>query len=311
MNMPHDMNDKIVLITGASSGLGVATALSLAERGAEVLMVCRNRVRGNFMRMGVTEYATGRPPAIFFADLSSQAQIHVLADQIRRTYSRIDVLINNAGAVFANRELTEDGIEKTLATNYLAPFLLTRLLLDLLCAAPAGRIVNVASRSYSESLDFTNLQGERHYNVLAVYRQAKLCNILFTYELAKRLKGTSVTANCLTPRPTVTRIGSDIKGSAALYFWLIKRIPFMSEFPERGADTHVYVASSLDLEGISGRFYRNSHEERTKPIPYDAAIAVKLWEISEELCTRSICSDSAQQRQTQDNLIQSGRHEQN
>src|SRR5579864_6813692 len=125
MKASQDMNDKVVLITGASSGLGLATALLLAERGAEIVMVCRDEIRGNFMRKGIAEYATARPPAVFFADLSSQGQIHILADQIHRSYARIDVLINNAGAIFAARELTEDGVEKTLAINHLAPFLLT------------------------------------------------------------------------------------------------------------------------------------------------------------------------------------------
>jgi retinol dehydrogenase 14 len=292
MKALQDMHDKVVLITGASSGLGVATALLLAERGAEVVMVCRDGVRGNFMRKGVAEHATGRAPAIFFADLTLQEQIHILADQIRRSYSHIDVLINNAGAVFAAREFTEDGVEKTLALNYLAPFLLTRLLLDLVLAAPAGRVVNVASQSHSNSLDFANLQGERHYNFFAAYNRSKLCNILFTYELARRLSGTSVTSNCLSPGPTLTRIGDNMRGWPALFPRLLKQIPLLSEHPKRGAHTHVYVASSPDLDGISGRFFFRCHEARTKPITYDAAIAAKLWEISEGLCARSICSES-------------------
>lgn len=292
MKVTQDMTDKIVLITGASSGLGVATALLLAERGAEIVMVCRDGIRGNFMRKGVAEYATGRPPAVFFADLSSQVQIDILADQIRRSYARIDVLINNAGAVFTARELTENGIEKTLAINHLAPFLLTGLLLDLLCVAPAGRVVNVASLSHGDSLDFANLQGERSYNSFASYRRSKLCNILFTYELARRLRSTSVTANCLSPGSTLTRIGSDAKGSSVLLWRFLRRIPFASVYPEQGARTHAYVASSPDLDGVSGRFFRRCREERTKPITYDAAIAAKLWEISEGLCTRSIYRES-------------------
>src|SRR3984957_15256963 len=141
------MDGKIVFITGASSGVGGAAALFLAERGAEIVMVCRDPIRGNFMRKGVAEYASGRPPTLFIADLSSQEEIHVLADQICSRFPHIDVLINIAGAVFEHRELTADAVEKTLAVNYLAPFLLSNLLLDLVQAAPAGRIVNVASQA--------------------------------------------------------------------------------------------------------------------------------------------------------------------
>ena len=292
MKASQDMDDKVVLITGAGSGVGLATALLLAERGAEVVMVCRDRIRGNFMRKAVVEYASARPPALFFADLSSQGQIHILADQIHRSYDHIDVLINNAGAVFAARELTDEGMERTLAVNHLAPFLLTKLLLDLVRLAPAGRIVNVASQIYSGSLDFVNLQSERRYNFFAAYCRSKLCNILFTYELARRLSGTAITANCLSPGPTITHIGDNMRGWPALLPRLLKQIPFVSEYPERGARTHVYVASSPDLDGISGRFFLNFREARTKPITYDAAIAAKLWEISEGLCTRSIYGES-------------------
>lgn len=292
MKVSPDMDDKVVLITGAGSGVGLASGLLLAERGAEIVMVCHDRIRGSFMRKGVAEYASRRPPALFFADLSSQAQVHILANQIRHSYPRIDVLMNNAGAVFAARELTEEGVERTLAINHLAPFLLTRLLLDLVCAAPAGRIVNVTSQTHSGSLDFANLEGERHYNFLDSYNRSKLCNILFTYELARRLCGTSITANCLSPGPTITRIGGNMKGWPAFVPRLLKRIPFVSAYPEREARTHVYVASSPDLDGISGRFFLRCREARTKAITYGPGIAAKLWDVSEALCARFIKSAS-------------------
>lgn len=172
------MDGKTVLITGASSGVGLATAIQLAECGADVVMVCRDRVRGEFMRNEVAKYAVGRSPILFLADLSSQAEIHRLANEVRGRLSRIDVLINNAGAIFGSRELTPEGVEKTLAINHVAPSLLTKLLLDLLGAAPAGRIITVPSESHSGSIDFANLQGERHYNFFAAYNRSKLCNIL-------------------------------------------------------------------------------------------------------------------------------------
>jgi NAD(P)-dependent dehydrogenase (short-subunit alcohol dehydrogenase family) len=199
------MIDKNVVVTGASSGIGLAASILLAEQGARVGMVCRDRKRGWFMRNEVAKYMVNCPPTLFLADLSSQEETWRLAIELRRTFKHIDVLINNAGAMFARRELTEDGIERTLAVNHLAPFLLTNLVLDLVTDAPAGRIVTVASSCHSASLDFENLQGERHYNFLGAYNRSKLCNILFTYELSRRLSGTRATANCVSPGPTATR----------------------------------------------------------------------------------------------------------
>ena len=158
------MSGKTVVITGATSGLGLATAILLAERGAEVVMVGRDRTRANFMRTEIAQYASGSEPIVFLADLSSQAEIHRLAEKLHGSLSRIDVLINNAAAVFAEREVTPDGLEKTFAVNHLAPFALTHLLLDLLRAAPAGRILTASSEFHSGELDFSNLQGQRQYN---------------------------------------------------------------------------------------------------------------------------------------------------
>jgi NAD(P)-dependent dehydrogenase (short-subunit alcohol dehydrogenase family) len=206
------MTGKNVVVTGASSGLGLTASMLLAEQGARVAMVCRNPRRAWFMRGEIAKYATGPQPILFLADLSSQTQIRSLATELGGAFDHIDVLINNAGAMFVQRELTEDGMEKTFAVNHLAPFLLTSLVFDLVQAAPAGRIVTVASSSHSSRLDFENLQGERRYNFLAAYNRSKLCNILFTYELARRLRGTRVTANCLSPGPTATRLGDNMAG---------------------------------------------------------------------------------------------------
>ena len=161
------MKNKIVLITGANSGLGLVTATRLAELGAEIVLVCRDPVRGAEARLQVAATATGKPPTLLLADVSSQASLRALAAELPRRFPRLDVLINNAGGIFASRELTVDGIEKTFATNYLAPFLLTHLVLDLLRAAPAGRVVNIASALHGASpSDFDNLQGEKHYNFI-------------------------------------------------------------------------------------------------------------------------------------------------
>jgi retinol dehydrogenase-14 len=272
---------KTVLITGATSGLGLATALLLAERGAEVLMVGRERTRSNFMRAEVAKCAAGNAPILFLADLSSQAEIHRLADRLHGCFSRIDVLINNAAAVFAQREVTPDGLEKTFAVNHLAPFTLTLLLLDLLRAAPAGRILTASSELHSGRLDFSNLQGEWRYNWLGAYARSKLCNILFTYELSRRLAGSTITANCFSPGPALTRLGDNMRGLPAAVPWLLKRIPSLLALPEGAARTPVYLASSPDLDGVSGRFFLGCRETRTKQITYDNSVAVRLWNMSE------------------------------
>ncbi|HET7490565.1 MAG TPA: SDR family oxidoreductase [Bradyrhizobium sp.] len=280
------MKDKTVIITGASSGIGLATARELARQGALTIMVCRNADRAEAARKHVAEAATGRAPTVFLADLSSQREIRRLADDINAKYAKIDVLINNAGAVFARRELTVDGIEKTFAVNHLAPFLLTNLLLDNIRAAGAGRIITVGSESYSSALDFDNLQSEMKHHFLFAYFRSKLENILFTFELSRRLGATGVTANCLSPGPTRTRFGSNMDGLPALFPILIRNMPFFGS-PEKGARTSVYLASSPEVSGATGGFYIRGRKVRTKPITHDAAVARRLWDISEALCASS------------------------
>jgi NAD(P)-dependent dehydrogenase (short-subunit alcohol dehydrogenase family) len=282
--MDETMTGKVVLITGATSGVGFATALGLAERGATVVMVARDPGRGAAARDAVAAVATGAPPILLLADLSSQAAIRALAAAVRTRFARIDVLINNAGAIFARRELTVDGIEQTFAVNHLAPFLLTNLLLDLVQAAPAGRIVTVASEVHSGMLDFENLQGERKYNFFAAYQASKTANILFSCELARRLDGTAVTANCVSPGPTATRFGDNLRGMPRLMPLLMKRIPFLFVSPEKGARTSIYVATSPELIGVSGRFFQKCRERRSKPITHDLDVAAQLWRVSDQLC---------------------------
>jgi NAD(P)-dependent dehydrogenase (short-subunit alcohol dehydrogenase family) len=278
------MAAKTVLVTGASSGIGLVSARVLAVRGARVIMVCRDERRGSAARDEIAQVAGGEPPVLLIADLSSQAAIRNLAKEVEERCERLDVLMNNAGAIFPRRELTADGIEKTFALNHLAPFLVTHLLLDLVRAAPAGRIVTVASHSYSSTLDFGNLQSEKGHAPLAAQFRSKLENILFTYELARRLSGSTVTANCLSPGPTITRFGDELSGSAGLFFRVVKRIPFLLQSAEKGAETQIYLASSPDVAAVSGRFFMKSREKTTKPITHDHQVAGRLWKISEELC---------------------------
>ena len=210
-----DMHNKTVVVTGANSGVGFLAAKHLAEAGAEIVMVCRDAGRGEEARARIAESATGPPPELFVADLSSQEEIRDLARDIRFAYDQIDVLLNNAGGVFAKRELNADGIEKTFATNHLAPFLLTNLLLDLVQAAPAGRVVTVATEIDANKLDFANLQGERSYQFFTAYQRSKLSNILFSFELARRLEGTTATFNAVSPGPSETGFGNNISGRAS------------------------------------------------------------------------------------------------
>jgi NAD(P)-dependent dehydrogenase (short-subunit alcohol dehydrogenase family) len=275
---------KTVLITGANSGLGLVSARVLAERGARVIMVCRDEGRGGAAHDEVARVARGEPPVLLIGDLASQAAIRNLADEVAARCARLDVLMNNAGAIFARRELTADGIEKTFAVNHLAPFLLTRLLLDLIRAAPAGRIVTVASDAHSSTLDFDNLQSEKGHRPLAAQFQSKLENILFTYELARRLEGGKVTANCVSPGPTVTHFGDDLPGMAGLFFLIVKRIPLLLQSVDKGAETQIYLASSPDVAAASGRFFMKGREAATKAITHDRHVAARLWRISEELC---------------------------
>src|SRR5260370_1610408 len=195
------MRGKTVLMTGATSGLGLATALLLGEQGAKVVMVGRDRTRGNFMRAEIAKYATGSEPILFLADLSSQAEIHRLAEKLRGSFSRIDVLINNAAAMFADREVTPEGLEKTFAINHLAPFILTHLVLDLIRAAPAGRILNASSGFHSGTLHFSNLHAEPPYNSLRASNRSNPYNILFTSVLPRLLPGTTLTTPALPQYP--------------------------------------------------------------------------------------------------------------
>jgi NAD(P)-dependent dehydrogenase (short-subunit alcohol dehydrogenase family) len=278
-----NMQNKIVLITGANSGIGYETAKALAADGAQILMVCRDPERGQGARNGIARIAKGPAPVLFIADLSSQASIRELSAEIHKHFQHIDVLINNAGGVFARREFTVDGIEKTFATNHLAPFLLTHLLLDLLKAAPSARIVNIASALHNAGLDFfDNLQGDQKYNWMLAYKLSKLGMILFTYELARRLKDTKITVNCVEPGPVATRFGDNMTGLPGLFPKIMKKLPFF-QTPEKGARTPVYVASSDAVDSVTGKYFTKCRQALSKPITHDKRVALKHWNISEAL----------------------------
>jgi retinol dehydrogenase-14 len=275
------MSEKVCLITGATSGIGKATAMGLANMGASVVMVGRDRGRGE---TAMSEIKEGNPNAsvdLMLADVSSQKEIRRLAGEFREAYPRLDVLINNAGVFLSKRITTADGIEMTLAVNHLAYFLLTNLLLDMLKASAPSRIVNVSSGAQSNgTIDFDNLQGEKGYKGTKAYSQSKLANVLFTYELARRLEGTGVTANCLHPGAVRTNFGS---GSSGVFGFMVRALRPLMISPEKGAETSIYLASSPKVEGESGGYFVKKAEARSSDESYDERIARRLWEVSSAL----------------------------
>jgi retinol dehydrogenase 14 len=278
------MKDKICLVTGASSGIGKATALGLARLGAVVVMVCRDRSRGEAARLGIETASENHNISMLQADLSLQADIRRLAQDFTAGFSQLHVLVNNAGVAPGQRSLTVDGIETTFAVNYLAPFLLTNLLQEVLKASAPARVVNVAGEFHRKvSIDFDDLMSEVDYNGNRASNKAKLALILFTYELARRLASSGVTANCLHPGA----VGTDaplkdphLSPFARFMYRLVK--PFFLS-PEKGAQTSLYLASSPDVEKVSGKYFIKKTAVASSPESYDEETARRLWGISEQL----------------------------
>jgi NAD(P)-dependent dehydrogenase (short-subunit alcohol dehydrogenase family) len=268
------------VVTGATRGIGRATAEALVRSGASLILVCRRRPDGEEVSRELARHAA-EPPEVVAADLSSQASIREAATLIRERHPELHVLINNAGIFTRRRELTVDGLEQQFAVNHLAYFLLTNLLLDRLDAGAPSRIINVSSGAHEGSkLDFDDLQGERGYDGNQAYSRSKLANILFTYELARRLRGTGVTANCLHPGVIATKLLADYMGLP------VAGGPLTRTFgakPEKGAETIVYLASSPAVEGVSGKYYVNQKPVASSRESYDEAAARRLWETSERL----------------------------
>jgi retinol dehydrogenase-14 len=277
------MEGKYVLLTGASSGVGLAMALGLAKLGATLLLVSRDPDRSRAAGEQVARVARGPIPTLFLADLSSQKEIRRLAAEVGARFPRIDVVINDAGAAFRRRALTVDGIERTFATNHLAPFLLTNLLIDRVKAAPQGRVITVTASIHSGSIDFDDLQLERGYGVMRAYAHSKLGNILFTNELARRLEGTNVTANSFCPGPTASEFGVRVGGFMRFLQGFVSAVGILHS-AEVGASTGVYLASSPDVARVTGRYFRNQKIDRSKAITLETAIAARMWEESARLC---------------------------
>ena len=272
---------KTCLITGATAGIGKEAARALAAKGFRIALVSRDRGRGEKAVEEMRHSAAGEPVELIIGDLASQESIRKMAADFEGRFDRLDVLINNAGAWYSERTLTIDGIEATFATNHLAYFLLTSLLTPLLKRSAPSRIVNVASEAHRWArLDFDDLQGAQSYGGWSAYSKSKLANIMFTYELARRLEGSGVTANCLHPgtvRTELFRSLSGISGAA------IKLATVFFRSPKKGAETTVYLASSSDVEGVTGKYFADCKEARSNEASYDEAAALRLWEMSEQL----------------------------
>ncbi len=276
------MAGKSVLVTGGTGGIGQATAIRLAALGARVGITGRDLARTEAAAAVIR--ATPDSPAVdaFAADMSVQAGVRRLAAQVLDTYPRLDVLVNNAGGFWAHRHVTADGLEHTFALNHLAPFLLTSLLLDRLTASAPARIVTVSSGAHARArIDFDDLQGERNYSGQRAYSQSKLANVMFTYELARRLEGTGVTATVLHPGVVRTSFGAE---DQAAYLAVMTRVArLFMKTPAQGAGTPVYLASSPQVEGITGRYFVNRKPKTSSKASYDTAAAARLWQASIDL----------------------------
>jgi NAD(P)-dependent dehydrogenase (short-subunit alcohol dehydrogenase family) len=270
---------KLCLITGASSGIGKETALGLAKLGFRLALVCRDRGRADATAAEIRR--RGAEVEVLIADLASQDEVRAAAESFRARHDRLDVLVLNAGEILPKRQLTRDGIERQLAVNHLAPFLLTHLLGDALHAAGPARVVVVASQVEARAeLDLDDLQfARRAYTPLAAYFQSKLCNVLFTYELARRLDGTSVTANCLHPGVIATNLLADYEGRPRGGFLAA----LTNAGPAKGARTSLLLATAPGLAGVSGRYYKEGREARSSPASHDRELQRKLWDASAAL----------------------------
>lgn len=280
MTESPDMAGRIAVVTGPTRGIGRATAEGLARLGASVVLVARRRNDGERVAREIASHAAV-PPVVVEADLSSQASIRNAAREITGRFPHLHVLINNAGLIPARREVTADGLETQFAVNHLAYFLLTNLLLPELKAGAPSRIISVSSGAHGNAaLDFSDLQSERGYEARQAYSRSKLANVLFTYELARRLKGTGVTANVVSPGIVATDMLADYMGVPR------SRGASASTFgatPEKGAETSLYLATAPELEGVTGKYFEDKKPIRSSKESYDEAAARRLWEISERL----------------------------
>ncbi len=283
------LTERICVITGATSGIGAVTARELARLGATVIVVGRHAERCARQVARIESEIPGARAQALVADLSSQAEIRRLARSLAGHYGRLDVLVNNAGAFLrGRRQVSVDGVEMTFALNHLSYFMLTLLVMELLTRSPSARVVNVSSVAHErQRLDLEDPQERKSYDGFRAYGRSKLANLLFTYELARRLAGTRVTANALHPGAVASNLGGN---NGWINGWLRAKVRNVKNLmngrmvtPERGARTSIYLASSPEVEGVSGRYFQDCRELRSSQASYDEATARSLWRISEDL----------------------------
>ena len=273
------MKDKICIVTGANSGIGKATALGLAKMNATVVMLCRNKETGEIAQKEIINESGNTNVDLLLCDLSSQEQIRRFVDEFKQKYQNLHVLINNAGVMASKRKLSVDGFEMNFAVNHLGPFLLTNLLLDVLKTSTPSRIVNVSSAAHRMAkIDFDDLQSEnKKHRLFRVYGVSKLAFMLFSYELSRKLDGTGVTVNTVHPGMVNTNLGREMsrfsRGFGKLVF----------QRPEKGAVTSIYLASSPEVEGITGKYYIKKEQQESSKESYNEDDAKRLWEISAQL----------------------------
>jgi NAD(P)-dependent dehydrogenase (short-subunit alcohol dehydrogenase family) len=279
--MDESMKGKVVVVTGANSGMGKIIATDLASRGCTLIMVCRIREKPNVALNEVQGKSKNSNIELMSTDLSSQKEIRLLAEKIKEKYPVIDILVNNAGCMSFGYNETEDKIERTFATNHLGYFLLTNLLLDNILQSHEGKIINVSSEaSRTGKINFDDLNLKEDYSTFKAYAQSKLANIMFTYELARRLDG-KVVVNCVHPGNVPnTKLGQ----GSNIYKKFIETLPQnLILTPEEGADTTIWLASSEEAKGISGKYFYKRNEIKSKDVSYDLEACKKLWDVSEQL----------------------------
>jgi len=278
-----DMKNKLCIVTGANSGIGKQVTLKLVEMGAYVVMLCRNEEKALKAKEEIVSRTGHTGVEILLADLAYQYEIREAADRFMNKFDQLDLLINNAGLILSKREETLEGIEKTFAVNHLGPFLLTNLLLDHLLASPGARIINVSSEVHrlgASVFHLANLQLEEGFSPTKAYGVSKLCNIMFTHELSNRLEHTGTTTNALHPGVVSTNLADDAGWMMKLSY--LVGSPFMKS-PRKGAETPLYLATSDEVENVSGKYFRNKKQVTPADIAFDDELAGQLWRISEEL----------------------------
>ena len=277
------MQNKVVLITGANSGIGKVTARELAKMGAHIVMACRNREKGEIAQAEIISESGNKNVDLFIVDMSSFASIRELAASFIEKYDRLHVLINNAGGLVNPYRVTANGVEASFAVNYLGPFLLTHLLLDRLKESAPARIINLGSGLHAKGrIDFDNLMMKDHYGFIQAYANAKLAILMFTYDIAHRLKDTGVTANAVHPGVVRTNFGRKSGFPWYVMPLLIFVKPFMISV-DKGAETPIYLASSKNLERVTGKYFFKGKETKSAPQSYDKKLGTKLWQFSIKL----------------------------